>query len=207
MTPMRALCTVILALVTLGFARVARADSDGYYCIGPRYLAYELALSHPRQAHVLYVVQLGGSHGIGQRATLELPLFQVHGMRCRSDAVELLGWDSLYTVRLGDSPQLSLAATVAPWAGRGTSRQPLADYPSANLGAWSEAARVGQPDSIPLAIQSSSHRFVLYFDVRPHPTQACRYKLSTRLVALDQSGRAVRSLTLFDGIGTMECGE
>jgi len=191
----------VLGLVLAGAARSAQADSDGYYCTGPNYIAYEFAAP----VHALYIVVLRDSLGLDRPTRVPLPDFQVHGMRCSAGSVELLGWDSLYTATLTGA-KTSLVARIAPWAHQGTSRQALQEYGALNLGGWSTAVRVGRADTIPLAIASRRYTFALAIDVQPLPRE-CAYKVVTRLVQRDSSSRPVATLTLFDGKGTMECGE
>src|SRR6266550_4753478 len=155
----------VLALAFLSTARSVQADRDGYYCTGPSYIAFELSPRHPTPTHVLYVVSLRDSGGIAPPTTLELPRFQVHGMRCGASSVQLLGWDSLYTVNL-NGPRPSVVTQVAPWTKRGTSRHPPPDYAQLNLGGWSPAGMAGRPDTIALGVQSTASRFLLAFDVR-----------------------------------------
>jgi len=192
----------VLALAFLSTARSVQADRDGYYCTGPSYIAFELSPRHPMPAHVLYVVSLRDSGGIAPPTTLELPRFQVHGMRCGASSVQLLGWDSLYTVTLGDS-RLSLVASVAPWAKQTIGRQLPVDYSTLNLGPSSRAAVGGQPDTVALPIQSTAYKFILTFNVRLAP---CTYRVVTRLVELDAASHAVAVLTLFDADTPRACG-
>ncbi len=192
----------VLALAFLSTARSVHADRDGYYCTGPSYIAFELSPRHPTPAHVLYVVSLRDSGGIAPPTTLELPRFQVHGMRCNASSVQLLSWDSLYTVNLGASG-LSLVAGVAPWAKQGIGRQLPVDYSTLNLGPSSRAAVGGQPDTVALPIQSTAYKFILAFNVRLAP---CTYRVVTRLVELDAASHAVAALTLFDADTPRACG-
>ena len=193
-------------LAMLAPVRSATADSDGYYCAGPNYLAYEMSFSRFRSAHYLFVIRLGDSVGIGESDSLLLPDFQVHGMRCGPGSLQLLGWDSLYTVDPVAS-HLSLTAARAPWAGQGSSRQPLTTYPGMNLGQWSRAARSGRADTTLLTIHATVHRFVLAITVQPDTTNDCRQHILTRVVELDQLARTVDARVLFDGEGLKECGE
>ncbi len=60
------------------------ADSDGYYCIGRDYIAYQFGFAPPPIAqHRLYIIRVGGAAGIGEPAMFELPQFQVHGLLCQ----------------------------------------------------------------------------------------------------------------------------
>lgn len=196
---------IALILVVVGAPKPAHADSDGYYCTGPNYLAYQLSLGPTTTGHVLYVVALRDSAPVGPPSRVSLPFFQVHGMRCTASTVELLGWDSLYTVTL-DGARPSVSAVAAPWATQGASRRPPAEYPDLNLGAWSRAAKDGKPDTVALVARATRYHFVLAIDVGEIP-EKCRYHVVTRLLQLNASAHVVATLTLFDGEATRECGE
>ena len=197
--------SAVVVLASIGAARPAHADSDGYYCIGPNYLAYQLSLGPKSPGHFLYVVSLRDSASLGPPTKVQLPRFQVHGMRCGASSVQLLGWDSLYTVNLNGS-RPSVVTQVAPWTKRGTSRQPPSGYAQLNLGGWNPAAKAGRPDTIPLGVQSTASRFLLAIDVRAteHP---CVYKVVTRVLRLDAASHVVATVKLFDGEALRECGE
>ena len=99
---MGSLSSVILAIVFLTSS--AWADSDGYYCIGPDYVAYQFGLAQPPVApHRVYVVRLGDEQGIADAGVLQIPQFQVGGMRCGETAIQIEALDALYTVRLDAS--------------------------------------------------------------------------------------------------------
>lgn len=93
--------TEIVLVVAAGIALcgVARADSDGYYCAGPGYLAYQWnGMSIPTSGHVLRIVALDGRDEEPDEVALES--FQVHGMKCSAERVELRGWNAIYSVVL-----------------------------------------------------------------------------------------------------------
>ncbi len=201
---------LLIAGLLLGTVHSARADSDGYYCTGPNYLAYELfkgpgyAIAG-RPTHFLYVVRLRDSAGIIRPISVPLPRFQVHGMRCTTSAVQLLGWDSLYTIHLSEL-RPSLSAEGAAWSREGASRRLPPDYSDLNLGGWSRGVRAGRADTIALTAASTGYRFLLAIDVQANKRD-CVYKVVTRLEEFDAASRRVATLTLFQGTGPMECGE
>lgn len=196
--------SVVAMLASLGAATSAHADSDGYYCVGPNYLAYQLSLRPETTGHFLYVVSLKDSAAIGQPSKIPLPQVQVHGMRCNAASVQVLGWDSLYTVNLS-GPKPTVVAEVAPWAQPGASRQQPAGYAQLNLGAWSRAAKDGRTETVAVSVQSTSYRFFLSIDVRATPG-TCRSRVVTNLVQVDGTSRVVATLKLFDGEAARECG-
>src|SRR5437667_7977882 len=93
----------LIVLMLLGGFGVgtAYADSDGYYCAGREYVAYQFGFAAPPIGpHRLYVVRFGGTSGIEAAAVLDLPQFQVHGILCGERTVEIAAYDAIYSVRL-----------------------------------------------------------------------------------------------------------
>lgn len=93
--------TEIVLVVAAGMALcgAARADSDGYYCAGQGYLAYQWnGMSVPTSGHVLRIIALDGRDEEPDEVTLES--FQVHGMKCSAERIELRGWNAIYSVVL-----------------------------------------------------------------------------------------------------------
>jgi hypothetical protein len=105
-----------VGLLGLALAPEAWADSDGYFCVGAGYLAYELReWSAPEGTHVLKVVRVGQPDGVSEPATLPLADFQVHGMRCEAKRIVVLGWDRRYTIALpSDGPPRIESADPRP---------------------------------------------------------------------------------------------
>src|SRR5213593_1183747 len=94
---------VLLILSPLG-AGTAYADSDGYYCIGRGYLAYQFGFAAPStRPHRLSVIRFAGASGIQPPAVLELPQFQVHGMQCGEGWIDVASFTAIYHVTLDGS--------------------------------------------------------------------------------------------------------
>jgi hypothetical protein len=115
----------ILALAVLATANpgVAHADSDGYYCIGPSYLAYQFAMASVAP-HLLYVIRTNGPEGIPEPAVLELPQFQVHGMRCGDRSIDVAAFTAAYRVMLDESDR-PIRYEVQPFLDGQQSRESL----------------------------------------------------------------------------------
>lgn len=185
---------VLTALAVLVLcARVAYADSDGYYCSGPGYLAVEFrSFNTPdlRGAHVLKIVRIGAAGGPRWTGEVVLDDFQPHRLTCGPDNVTLEGWGSgfiSYVVGLDTAgvPRIR-ARSVDP----GRKFTPLAPEP-ANLGDW---AREGVTA---IAAPGGSHRFQLRVTRTSRPeSQGIRHEGTTALEELDTSGNVVRSLLL-----------
>ena len=110
---MKTSCAVFGLVVLLGFYSLANADTDGYFCIGPDYLAYELVEPNNLDAHTFFLIPfINGSSSIS-KYEIELPTFQVHDMHCDENQVQLFGWDSIFEVRWAakDPSKLSYAET------------------------------------------------------------------------------------------------
>ncbi len=141
----------------------ARADSDGYYCIGRGYLAYQFnELSHPTEGHTLYLIRFDPDNGLFGPTQFPLEPFQVHGMRCLDDAVDLLAWDRIYRIDRGvqEQPRIDL---VEP--------QPedsiFPDFSSDNLGRFAPASQ-----TIPLKTASGRFSFELVIEQHTDPDSA-----------------------------------
>lgn len=186
----------VLLSLSLGIFRpaAARADSDGYYCIGPNYIAYQFGIvGRPPGVHRLFVVRLGGPLGIGAPASLALPHFQVQAMLCTDRGVRMLGNDSIYTVQLdtAKSPARYAAVSVPPGA-------PPSEFAGqwANLGLSNRAVNELEIDRVLLFTDTSGHTFTL--EVSPDSTAArlCDPDVRARIVEASASGAQVRERVL-----------
>lgn len=125
---------MMMAVTTFVMARpqAARADSDGYYCAGRGFLAYEQRVAKPSPRHELRIVRFDSVRGIEAGPAVILEDFQVHGMRCRPGVVEVAGWDTAYVVTFSDRDVLPTTTKTNAFSG-----PDLASTP-ANLGHWSQ---------------------------------------------------------------------
>ena len=137
---------LIVAFVALSCVPgVAYADSDGYYCAGPGYLAYQFGMAPKSVApHRLHVISLRGPQGIPEPAVIELPQFQVHGMLCGEGWIDVASFTAVYRVTLdkNDRPQRyerrsSLESQPIP--------QPFIRSQSQSLGAFSGGRAYPKP--------------------------------------------------------------
>jgi hypothetical protein len=90
----------VAVVVAALYPTVALADSDGYYCVGKGYLAFETHSFRIPNSHVLQVIQVSRSGGIQRSTPIPLDEFQVHGMTCRDNSIEVQGWTTRYSVDL-----------------------------------------------------------------------------------------------------------
>ena len=103
---------LIFAIVALHSVN-ATADSDGYFCVGPQYFAYQLNRPGLEDAHKLFVIPLDGRTGTFGISDTILPDFQVHSFRCHDRHIEIIGWDSIHHIRWADSTASRLMVTSA----------------------------------------------------------------------------------------------
>ena len=124
----RLTCAVALGLL-LAPAQ-ALADSDGYYCTGRGYLAFETRFSADSVGHLLHVIRFSRAEGLLRLPPIQLPDFQVHAMHCRADIVDVQAGRTNYSVDVSRSDrQVIRSRTVAPEQG--------VSALTANLGHWS----------------------------------------------------------------------
>jgi hypothetical protein len=72
-----------------------------YYCTSRGYLAYQFGMAPlPVASHRLYVLRIGTAAGIAEPAELELPQFQVHGLRCGEGWIDVASFTATYHVTL-----------------------------------------------------------------------------------------------------------
>ena len=127
---MRYRAFLVVALLLL--PSTARADSDGSYCHGPGFIAWETRLAIGGANHVLHVVRFGRANGIEPTERIVIPEFQVHGMLCGPKRVELVGWTARYRVDL-NAPGRPVITTQE------TSFDPTKTSPPGSFGAGGRA--------------------------------------------------------------------
>lgn len=200
----RILVAVFLLILAPRLAVPAHADSDGTYCVGPNYLAYQFGFAPPpAKPHRLYVVWLGTPKVIGEPVAFELPQFQVQGMVCEAGRIQVAAFDRLYTVTLDHRalPQTFFETLyekpgALPWAETAA--------PQRNLGGWSRPVSTLQTERVALPSPAGT---TVVLEIAPRPArERCVTLIKTRIVAADSAG-PVGELTLFEGHGRRECGE
>lgn len=185
-------------LLTLATAFLAFADSDGYFCVGPDYLAMEFrsfntpGLAGPQVVKILHFDKDGGPRWAGEVIVED---FQPHGMVCQPQTVLLEGAGNggrgwvYYTLALGASGGPGIASVRNDPAHIFV---PTGEPP--NLGNWA------RPGVIPLRIESLSRRFQLRISETSSPEgREIRHDHRTVLEEMDDGGRVIRSLPITEG--------
>jgi hypothetical protein len=190
-------------LLSVLFSTPARCDSDGCFCSSANLLAYELSLAEKMAGHhVLYVVFLGGKEGISKPKTLALPRFQVHGMKCSQDKVELIGWDRRYVVAVSRSKLALIKEEPSPHPGSTLG----AGYVSDNLGMVSAVTRGAMPRAqvIPLPANDPDSTYALR--ITGERQSLCKLRVTITIIQ-NRRHRRAKTLTIFDDQVSIECGE
>ncbi len=162
----------------------AGADSDGYYCAGPGYIAWETRGFHTDRVHRLHLITLDGASGSGPRQVLELPDFELHGLRCEAQSIDIYAYDSLHAIALVDGRLRYLDARTA---------DDLAPKRDRYV-----ARRFGDTPELTLKAHGNDTRFVLLTDLQRRKfTAGIEYITVARLVRLDLQQRLLDSQMIF----------
>ena len=176
----------ILGLCLLTACNVAFADSDGYFCVAPGYLAYEVRSWTSGLEHELRVIRVGNPIGIHPSTKVTLPEFQVHAMRCLHSKVEIHGWDKLYTVTLGESVAPA-SVEAAPVQG------PPSSEPLKNLASWGHAQVVEIPSD------DKQHKYELVIaKVSKRLERGIDHFTNSQIVERGNDGEIIDSIQLFN---------
>jgi hypothetical protein len=191
-----------VAVLILVVAGEARADSDGYFCVGKDYIAYQFGLAAPSPGpHRLTIVRFGRD-GLHAPQVVDLPQFQVHGMACGDTTVRVAAFDAIYTVTLASTPRLVGRADIPP---TDHGRFPSAVFVQRNLAQLSRARAEMRADRIRLGVAPDGHAFELVIVPTPS-SKACVVNIVSTLVELDAAGGQVVSRDVFRGEAPRECG-
>ena len=90
------------------------ADSDGSFCIGPDYLAYEISFSIDPIGHRLYILRFDDSARWKDPLRIDLPEFNAPPMRCEYEAIVLASWDAIHYVTWRGEARNSLRLRSEP---------------------------------------------------------------------------------------------
>jgi hypothetical protein len=114
MNPRRLFVRLLPAVLGLMAAAPAGADSDGYYCAAEGYLAWETRGFKTDNSHRLFYLPFDGESGVGPRVSIELPDFQLHGMRCMTDRISLYAFDAAHSIKLDSGAAQYAGSSIPP---------------------------------------------------------------------------------------------
>ena len=198
---------VLLVLIPLGVG-TAYADSDGYYCIGRGYLAYQFGFAAPSiRPHRLSVIRFSGASGIQSPAVLDLPQFQVHGMQCGEGWIDVAAFTAIYHVTLDESDR-PVRYEVQPFPDGQQIPQEFILSQLQNLGASSGGRAYLKPVRVRLSAKERGGEYLLEIIAKAiPPLEKCELAITSRLVETDRNGSEVNARIIFRGLGHRECGE
>jgi hypothetical protein len=199
----------VAGLLTLGLSvpGIAYADSDGYFCVGQGYLAYQFGLAPPPVApHRLSVISTEGAEGIPDAVTLELPQFQIHGIVCGEGWVDIASFTTVYRVTLNERQR------PVRYEERGPLDRPI---PQAyirsqlqNLGASGGGRAYLNPTRMRIGVRRGGGEYVLEVVAKAiEPVNRCEIFVTSRIVEIDSGGRQVNERVVFQAKGRRECGD
>jgi hypothetical protein len=195
------LILLLVGLSPIGVA-TAHADSDGYYCIGRGYLAYQFGYDSVRNPLRALIIKTATPGAIPAPLEVRLPPSQVHAMQCGEGWVDVVGFTTVYRIALSESNRpLRYDARPLPPGG-------LSSFPRiANLGTLSPARTRG-PQRVALGETTGGTHYVLVTTSKViPPAEQCRVAITTRVVETDRKGTELRARVIFQGEGHLECGE
>ena len=168
----------------------ARADSDGHYCVGPGYIAWETRFDENGKGHELHIVRVSAARGIERLAPIALNDFQVHGMTCGPDTVDLHAWTARYSVQITESARTRVSRSEAAYD--------PGEASNGNLGHWA------QPGIIALESDGREGEFLLVISRTSRPVEGgIEHYTFTSIVqrsAPDAGDSIVQSLEIFRGL-------
>ncbi len=179
------------------------ADSDGYYCVGPGYIAYQFGMDDPKNPPRIYVVDLRGSRGIPKPSTLVFPPFQVHGMRCTASSIEIAASNMMYVVTLDQRLRPSRYDERPS-----SSVEPIRFDEYDNLGEYTRAQSDLSEYRTRLNVKPDGGEYVL--DLRAkliRESNPCEAQATSRVVETNRAGSEIAALTVFAGKVHRECGD
>lgn len=190
--------TITAFLLLLLTPLTMAGTNGGYYCTEVGYIAYEFGGTHFQdKKHRLFVRFLGEDV---TTKSVELPPFDVFGMRCGKSQIALQSADTMYVVRWSYKRQPKLVDTF---------KVPLADSLTnlpANLGErlWADTPH---QTTVQLTTQDKGYYWALRLEHQEQLVFDGRQKIVhhqnlSELVKYSGTGKALDRLLIFDGVST-----
>lgn len=187
----------LFSLLILVLAPAAVADSDGYYCSGPGYIAIQFrSFNTPdlEAPHVLKLVVFDGEQGPRWAGEAEMTDFQPHWMRCDETGVVITGWGGGAWVRYVAGENGSGEFAVLD---RDESAEKPFGPPNAvlkNLGPWAI------PGTYELESLNPKFRYELNITAAERSGEGVLYRdHRSVLLQFDRQGRERNRLVLYEG--------
>lgn len=192
-----AVAAAVAIALPLALTSPARADSDGYYCVGPDYMAYEFSFSRGSSRHELTIIALSDGLPLGEPTKISLPAFQVHGMRCGVTAVELKGRRAIHRVDIIDKKRPTYAGKRL--LAKGTTD----DFEQKNLGLWAfKGFTQEESPTLSVALPSPSSDVDARLDIKAQEepaTDGVKRRHKTELVIKNRRTGKSKTTPIFEG--------
>lgn len=190
----------LLALALAGIASPclaipAFAGSDGAYCSGNGYIAYDLreGLTPGVKGHVVRILRFDSRRGIYPAGEETLVDFQVHQMVCTGDRIEMVGWRKgfeRYVLTVNEPQGLTVSEHTADPARQFDYKKEPPDTPVL----W-----YGKPGKVPLNASDPQHHYELVLgESSKEVPQGMEYRRTAEVVQLDPQGRILQHLLIYE---------
>ena len=201
--------TRLVALVVLAVCVPATsfADSDGYFCKGKTYLAYQFGMAPmPVAPHRLYIISIRGPQGIPEPVSLELPQFQVHGMLCGDGWVDIASFTVVYRVLLDENSRPLRYERQRSLVGQPIPKEFISSQ-SQNLGALAGGRAYPRPVRTILGPKTVGGEYILEVVAKAiEPLNRCEIAITSRVIETNSSAQEIGERVIFQGRGHRECG-
>ena len=180
----------VLAYIGLAFAHPVRADSDGYYCNGSGYVAYEFSLSKPSY---IFVVSLGSQEGISSPKALKIDGFHSNLFECQKGELIVHLSQSRVSINVSQPRNPSITRTSKEISAPVLPRL-------RNLGAYAV------PGSVELESDDRAHRYFLTSTdkeerhIKDGEGGIIYHYIETRIIQKDRNGKILHELLVFRGV-------
>lgn len=196
---MKFFMVLILVVVAALYAPPTPADSDGYYCIGPDYLAFEFSFSMEPRTHQLHIMRFHEPKTWKQKLTIDLPEFNGGPGVCTKTSIKLPGWYAMHIVTWSELDNRKLVLTTTPKSPPGPGDE--LDYRDG------VGSLVNGPEQIAnLPTNDPIHSYVLKVMKIRDPDNYCTYIVQSSIEQIFGEVTVDR-LELFTGKLPAACGE
>lgn len=203
---MKLFATLMILIILFAFGiGSAKADSDGYFCFSPAFLAYEFSFSkEPSDQHKLYIIHFGVEPRTEPR-WLRIAAFQVHSMKCFSDRVEIIGWEKRYVYSVSPNAVTVVLEETLPTPGKLPEGFVSAEE---NLGGFSPVTRGAMPSAYTYVLTTNrpDGDYVIRLE-RIRTGNPCRPLVKANLVKVGQQKKTTIVQKLYAAPVSIECGE
>jgi hypothetical protein len=130
---------------------------------------------------------------------VRLPQFQVHGLVCEDQTVEVASWDAAYTVALPNDRNPKPEIKVSAY-------EELGEIPGRFRVRMLNLGMGARPGRIDVLTDDNGIEYALEVEPETPLTETCVADAVTRLVAFDTTGQQLAELIVYEGAIYRACG-